>query len=345
MRIALLFERFIYMKKRNLFLLLFSIALGLFIVAFTTVYLLVLEDGEVPTDAPTSGATEAETEDDSHKTDHPVLLTNISESNLTAFSLGGYRYLKGEDGYYAEEFPDWPLDQAILSEMVTAFTQIYSTYLVDRSYGSIEYGFYTDDDPTFTIEDDRGGSIDLWIGEKCALDDRYYAASSFEDGIYLIDFDKTLLDYLPQYLLVMDAPNYYFEVDSLQSVVLKNSEGQVIHRVPEQNGEPLEEWEFVGHMGVSPNDIESGNPGNAQLAEWGLDPLHVLYAEIEFLDYENQLKKFECRFGKLTAEEFAGPNDVYTQYWIYVQYDKIVYRLPVSVSAEVASVLLTLQNG
>ena len=334
------------MKKRNLFLLLFAIMLVLFTVAFVTVYHLVLKDGEVPTAPPTSAPSGEQTEKDPHELDHPTLLTNMSEVSLTAFTLKDNRYVKDENGrFYAESYPDWPLDQDMLLTMATAFTQLSSTYFVEKSYGSVTYGFYTDDPPSFTIENSMGDRIDVWIGNKCDLDNRYYAASSYEEGVYLLDFDKTLLEYLPQNLLVMDATDHYFESDRLQSVVLKNNKNEIVHSSPLQNGEALEDWGFLGHMGVSPADVASGNPSSAQLTDWSLDPAHALYADIEYLNDANQLIKFQCRLGKLNVEERPIQNGIYKQYSIYVQFDKMVYLLPVSPTEEVAAVLFGLQGN
>ena len=334
------------MKKRNLFLLLFAIVLVLFTVAFVTVYHLVLKDGEVPTDPPTSAPSEEPTEKDPHELDHPTLLSNMSAASLTAFTLKGNRYVKDENGrFYAESYPDWPLNQDMLLTMATAFTQLSSTYFVENSYGNVVYGFYTDDPPSFTIENSMGDQIDVWIGNECDLDNRYYAASSYQKGVYLLDFDKELLEYYPQHLLVMDATNRYFESDRLQSVVLKDNKNQVVHSSPFPNGEALEGWGFFGHMSVSPSEVASGNPSSAQLTDWGLDPEHALYADIEYLNDADQIARLTCRLGKLNVQEIPTQNGTYKQYKIYVQFDQMVYLLSVSPSEEVASVLFGLQGN
>ena len=142
---------------------------------------------------------------------------------------------------------------------------------------------------------------------------------------------------------MMDDPGIYFESDRLQSVVLKNSQGEILHSVPAENQEPIGEWDFIGHMGFSPSDIQSGNPSSAQKVEWGLDEAQAVYAEIQYLDDADELVTFNCRFGKIVEEEIVGSdNTVHKNYWIYVQFDKMVYLTWTS-NATVANVLKNLQ--
>lgn len=322
------------MEKRNWIWILSAALLILFTVAFITVYHLVLEDGDVPT-VPTASGTEEATSDDVHHLAHPELLTNISEVSLHAFTLNGFRYVKGEDGnFYAEQYPDWPLDQTVLSAMAVAFTQISSTYLVEKSNGSVAYGFYTYDEPTFTIENEIGEKIDLWIGNKCDLDDRFYAASSFADGIYLVSFDKDLLDCEPYDLLILDS-FYFFDPDQFGALTLKDGTGKAVYSIPGENADPLDIWSFLGNLGISPSAVQAYHPSGEQLKEWGLDAENRLTAKITFFDHMGEEKAFECRLGYVTEDTVSK------QKMLYIQLDKIVYQT--YMSNEAAAVLSLLR--
>ena len=280
---------------------------------------------------PSASGTEEGTSDDVHHLAHPELLTNISEVSLHAFTLNKHRFIKGEDGnFYSEEFPDWPLDQKVLSSMAAAFTQISSTYLVEKSSGSATYGFHTYDEPTFTIEDEIGGKIDLWIGNKCDLDDRFYAASSLTDGIYLVSFDKDLLTYEPYNLLILDS-FYFFDPDQFKALTLKDGTGKAVYSIPAENADPLDIWSFLGNLGVSPSAVQAYHPSGEQLAEWGLDEENRLTAKITFLNHMNEEKIFECRLGYVTEDTVSK------QKMLYIQFDKIVYLT--YMTDEAASVL------
>lgn len=301
----------------------FVLAMG---IAYGIVYALVLREQNAEKPSASAPTVEQSDSDGYHDLEHPLILTNMNPDSVSAFTLNGYRYVRGDEGFYAENYPDMPLDQAEIRRLLTQFTDLETNYFVEMVDGGAEYGMDVFADPSYVLEDESGEKISVWIGKKCDLDERLYVRSSYVNGVYLVEFDASVLTYADPYYFIMLDPAHFFQPEDLLDVQISDKDGNLLYDLDAIDSIATETWDFLGRISISPSDVQAYRPTEEQLSIWKLDaPLTVKVTFADVYQTDQRERTVTYRLGAVKEGTYSK--------LVYVQIDRIVYQTPISDAA------------
>lgn len=303
--------------KKHLFIKIGAIVLALLVLTLLTLFFFVKKEQE----AQAPKESESETEWDSHTLPYPAMLANISPENVTAMTLGDYRYVRTGDTWSCTDYPELPLDNERLTETVYALTRVTSTYLVMDSSDTALYGLSDAECRRATFERETGESFTIRFGEYNEMLDQYYAFTDAISGVYLVDSYEQYFEAIDIWdFLVLDSSDVPNE-EALSSVTLTKN-GTAFYTENADHSDFVSEWSFLYLVELTPSNVASYKPTAEELAEYGLDGANAVTATLSCEDGDSVVR----RLGRVERDSHGSCR-------VYLQINEIVYLTYISEKA------------